>query len=293
MPRLLLPFLTFCLLWSGGIAVAADGGVADAPAEESATIADAPTEEKGPFPDPLELLRAADDLFSRQGIGALSARVVGYRDPADEITLRQLRSGEVEDQGLVPLMGRYEYWAPNHYNFFLLGFLMASSEVQTGRAGTMTSPLLPLPGGILTTATVLDRFNVRVSGIQPYGEEGGGGPGEGTEDCYVLRLQPKNYKGEFFKSLTYYISVAEPHLVRGVRATFSDGGQWTGTGYGSFYYKDYDGRRLPFIGEGVISFRNPSRQMIIKGKWRDYQIGEAAAVSPDAVEKSDPTTPMG
>lgn len=234
-----------------------------------------------------DILRAADTLFTRQGIEQLEAKLVVYRDPANRIPLADLRSDRVNAPGLIPLHGRYEFWAPDHYNFYLLGFLLASSEVDPGLSQGLTSPLLPLPGGILALPSVQERFHIRLSNPQLFDEDGE------PAECHVIRLHPRKPEGEFFKSLTYYITVEEPHLVRGVRATFSDGGSWNGTGWGTFYYRtDRQGRLLPFVGVGQINFRNPDRRVILKGKWRDFKVNQQAEVNPDAIREAAPTAPI-
>ncbi|MEO7995444.1 MAG: hypothetical protein ABI743_13690, partial [bacterium] len=257
--------LPFAILASLMLPAGADS--LEAPAEAPPSATPATTD----FPDPLALLEAADGLFTSQGIDALSARMQVWRDSGNQITMDELGEDRVLLRGLIPLSGRYEYWSPNHYNFFMLGFLLASSEVNLNTQ-SLTSPLLPLPGGILTAGHILESFNVRVTAIEPWGDD----PQE-LVDCYVVRLNPHDSKNAFFKSLTYYITVDEPHLVRGVRASFSDGASWTGTGWGTFTYKeDGDGHILPFLGTGTILVRNPDRKVVLKGKWSDFELNDAA-----------------
>ena len=237
--------------------------------------------EDSEFPDPLELLAAADDLFTGQGVDALSSPMVAYRDPHDEITLDELRSGDILMKSKIPLQGRYEYWAPNHYNFFMLGYLLATSERGTGLVGAITSPLLPMPGGIISSDRVIGQYRARTTGTTMIGED------DWEEECYVVRLHPHDSDSVFYKSVTYYISMEEPHRMRGVRATFDDERRFIGTGWGTFYYKDYkDGIILPFVGEGEIHLKEPDRIIVLKGKWRDYKLNEDASINPDAIDES-------
>ncbi|MCG3151141.1 MAG: hypothetical protein GEEBNDBF_00412 [bacterium] len=276
-----LCLLGVCLLFSGAEAKAGE-------AESSATLPPTPTQVATTLPEAIDLLQAADRLFTDQKIGRLSARVTVFRDPANLISIKALREDRVNAPGLIPLQGRYEYWSPNRFNFYLLGLLLASSEAERGAVQGLTSPLLPLPGGALSSDFVHERFRLRVSGTEEYDL----GNKESVE-CYVLRLNPVSYDQEFFKSLTYYISVEQPHIIRGVRANFSDGGGWTGTGWGTFHYlKDRRGRLLPFIGEGQINFQNPQRKVVLKGKWSDFKTNEEAAVNPDAILKDAPVAPL-
>lgn len=280
----LLPMLALSLLLVGsGYAEESAPEAADTPESD---MQDAP--DTVALPDPMDLLKAADQLFVSQKIGRLSAKITVYRDPADLIPLKALREDRVNAPGLIPLQGRYEYWSPNGYNFYLLGMLLASSEHERGAQQGLTSPLLPLPGGTLASAFVQESFRLRVSGIEAY--ELGDGK---TVDCYVVRLTPKDYEREFFKTLTYYMSVEQPHMIRGVRANFSDGGSWVGTGWGTFYYlKDRKGRTLPFIGEGQINFRNPDRRVVLKGKWGDFKTNEEASINVDAITTDAPEAPV-
>ena len=238
------------------------------------------------LPDPMTLLKASDALFSRQGIQTLAAQVVVYRDSANEISLEDLGADRITQKTLIPLRGRYEYWEPGGYNFYLLGMLIASSEAG-GKAQTMASPLLPMPGGILTNDALMARFRARVTGIASFDDT------QKKEDCYVVRLNPIDPDKEFFQDLTYYISTDDQHLMRGVRVTFEGTDTWVGTGWGTFYYRDdHNGHVLPFLGTGVINFRNPDRRVALKGKWRDFSLNNPEDIRKNAIDTDAPKHEM-
>ncbi|MBU1023006.1 hypothetical protein KKB99_01850, partial [bacterium] len=200
--------------------------------------------------DPLVELQAASDYFHNLGIGELDSDIKIVFDPSGQYDRDDIEKWNIP-KSVYPWIGHYYYRDGGIFSFKVFGEVIARNDAKTGgMESTIVVPVLPLPGGIMTSETVLERYSVRYKG-------------EATEDgnkCNIVRMEAVDPQNEFFSSIEYYID-NKYKVIRKVDFVY-DLGIWAGSGEGKFYYKKKKGEMMPSVGHGTVYFRKPYSKLL-------------------------------
>ena len=203
----------------------------------------------------LAIIDRADAFFSDQGIENIAVDLKLFRDPAQVLSLEDLKTGVVDSKApFSPIIAHYFYQVPGWYQLKIMGILIACSEPGV----TTYTNLLPLPGGQLDIPEVMDNYDLIYLG---QGEMNG-------RPTHRVRLVTKDFKKEFIKYSIYEFDAEAGYLCR-VESYFDDG-YWQGHGSGEFYYKERDGKMLPAYGYGEICIM-PFFKTALWGRWDNWE----------------------
>lgn len=201
----------------------------------------------------MAIIDRADNFFSDQDIENMAVDIIIYRDPGKQLTLQDLKSGEVEYKAkLSPIYAHYFYETPGWFQLKIMGIIVASSDLESP---TNYTSLLPLPGGQINIPSVMDNYDLVYLG---YGEVN-------DRQTHRIRLAAKDFDKQFIRYSIYDFDVEEGYLSR-IESHFDDGGFFQGHGSGEFYYSERSGRLLPAYGNGEIFFR-PFFHINLWGSW--------------------------
>ncbi len=205
----------------------------------------------------MAIVNRADNFFSDQDVENMVVDIIIYRDPGKQLTLEDLKSGEVDYKAkLSPIYAHYFYETPGWYQLKIMGMIVASSEMESP---TNYTSLLPLPGGQINIPSVMDNYDLEYLG---YGEVN-------DRQTHRIRLAAKDFDKQFIRYSIYDFDVEEGYLSR-IESHFDNGGFFQGHGSGEFYYTDRGGKILPAYGTGDIFFR-PCFHINLWGAWYKWK----------------------
>lgn len=201
----------------------------------------------------LAIIERSDNFFTSQDVETIAVDLILYRDPGKELTLEDMKSGDVEYKArLSPIYAHYFFEAPGWYQLKIMGMIVVSSDMESP---TNYTSLLPLPGGQLLIPSITDNYYFEYLG---YGEVN-------DRRTHKVRVAANDFDAQFIRYSLYEFDVEEGYLSR-IESHFDDGGYFRGHGAGEFYYAKRKGKLLPKYGRGEIFFR-PFFHINLWGTW--------------------------
>ncbi len=205
----------------------------------------------------MDIINRADSFFTSQDIENMAVDIVIYRDPGKELTLDDLKSGDVAYKArFSPIISHYFYESPGWYLLRMMGMDVIRSETVPDKP--VFTNLLPLPGGQINIPSIMDNYDIEYLGTGEINER----------ETHMVRISAKNYKEQFIKYSIYEFDTEEGYLSR-IESHF-DNGYWRGQGSGEFYYRERDGKLLPAYGYGEI-FISPFFYVTLWGSWYNWE----------------------
>ncbi len=201
----------------------------------------------------LAIIERSDNFFTGQDVETMAVDLVIYRDPGNELTLEDMKSGDVEYKArLSPIYAHYFFEAPGWYHLKIMGMIVVSSDMEGPNNYTS---LLPLPGGQLLIPSIIDNYCFEYLGYSEVNDR----------RTHKVRVAAKDLEAQFIRYSIYEFDVEEGYLSR-IESHFDDGRYFQGHGAGEFYYAKRKGKLLPQYGRGEIFFR-PFFHINLWGTW--------------------------
>ncbi len=224
----------------------------------------------------IAIVNRSDSFFTDQGIENMAVDVDIFRDPAERLSLNDLKTGEVDIKAVFsPIIAHYFYNSPGWYQLKVMGITVATSEPGVA---TYTN-LLPFPGGQLNIPLVMDNYDMIYLG---YGEFD-------HRPTQRIRFVARDFKNTFIKYSIYEFDVEYGYLCR-VDSHF-DNQYWQGHGSGEFYYIKRGGKLLPGYGHGEIVIL-PFFKTALWGRWYNWEFNSEDFDETLGRGESDAFTPI-